>query len=90
MIPTTRRAFLSGGALAGFAALLPAPALAQGKAHIVVLGGGFAGATCARALRRANPRFDVTLVEPNAIFTACPIGSTSVRSSFAPRWPPAC
>ena len=78
MIPTTRRAFLSGGALAGFAALLPAPALAQGKAHIVVLGGGFAGATCARALRRANPRFDVTLVEPNAIFTACPFSNAVI------------
>jgi sulfide dehydrogenase [flavocytochrome c] flavoprotein chain len=78
MIPATRRAFLRGGALAGFAALLPAPALAQGKAHIVVLGGGFAGATCARALRRANPRFDVTLVEPNPIFTACPFSNAVI------------
>jgi sulfide dehydrogenase [flavocytochrome c] flavoprotein chain len=78
MIPSTRRAFLRGGALAGFAALLPAPALAQGKAHIVIVGGGFAGATCARALRRANPRFDVTLVEPNPIFTACPFSNAVI------------
>ena len=78
MIQTTRRAFLSGGTAAATAALLPAPALAQGKARIVVLGGGFAGATCARALRRADPRFEVTLVEPNPIFTACPLSNAVI------------
>ena len=78
MIQTTRRAFLSGGTAAATAALLPAPALAQGKARIVVLGGGFAGATCARALRRADPRFEVTLVEPNPIFTACPFSNAVI------------
>jgi len=78
VIQTTRRAFLSGGAAAATAALLPAPALAQGKARIVVLGGGFAGATCARALRRADPRFEVTLVEPNPIFTACPFSNAVI------------
>src|ERR1700726_3749250 len=54
---------------------MPAPALAQAKARIVVLGGGFAGAPCARTLRRADPRFEVTLVEPNPIFTACPFSN---------------
>jgi sulfide dehydrogenase [flavocytochrome c] flavoprotein subunit len=78
VIQTTRRAFLSGGTAAATAALLPAPALAQGKARIVVLGGGFAGATCARALRRADPRFEVTLVEPNPIFTACPFSNAVI------------
>ena len=43
-----------------------------------ILGGGFAGATCARALRRADPQFEVTLVEPNPIFTACPFSNAVI------------
>lgn len=74
MISTTRRAFLSGAA----AALLPRPSLAQSKPRVVVVGGGFAGATCARALRRADPRLEVTLVEPNPIFTACPFSNAVI------------
>jgi sulfide dehydrogenase [flavocytochrome c] flavoprotein chain len=71
---TTRRAFLSG-ATAAAAALLAAPAVAQAKPRVVVLGGGFGGAGCARALRRAAPGFDITLVEANPIFTACPFSN---------------
>jgi NADPH-dependent 2,4-dienoyl-CoA reductase/sulfur reductase-like enzyme len=78
VIRTTRRAFLSGGAAAAIAGLLPAPGLAQAKARIVVLGGGFAGAACARALRRADARFEITLVEPNPIFTACPFSNAVI------------
>lgn len=70
----TRRALLRGGAAAA-AAVLAAPALAQGAPHVVVIGGGFGGAICARTLRRADPRFAVTLVEPNPIFTACPFSN---------------
>ena len=51
----TRRALLA-------APLLATPALAQGPARVVVIGGGFAGATAARALRRAHPALAVTLV----------------------------
>ncbi len=78
MVRSTRRAFLRSGAAAASAALFPAPALAQAKARIVVLGGGFAGATCARALHRADPQFEVTLVEPNPIFTACPFSNAVI------------
>jgi len=38
----------------------------------VVVGGGFAGASCARALKRANANLDVTLVASTPVFTACP------------------
>jgi sulfide dehydrogenase [flavocytochrome c] flavoprotein subunit len=76
VIRATRRAFLRGAAAA--VALLPKPSLAQAQARIVILGGGFAGATCARALRRADPRFEVTLVEPNPIFTACPFSNAVI------------
>jgi sulfide dehydrogenase [flavocytochrome c] flavoprotein subunit len=69
---------VSGGTAAVCAALVPAPAFAQAKSRIVVLGGGFAGATCARALRRADPRFEVTLIEPSPIFTACPFSNAVI------------
>jgi NADPH-dependent 2,4-dienoyl-CoA reductase/sulfur reductase-like enzyme len=49
--------------------------LAQGAPRVVVVGGGFAGASCARALRRADPRIAVTLIEPNATYTACPFSN---------------
>src|SRR5918994_7193906 len=42
------------------------------------LRGSFAGATCARALKRADPKLQVTLVEPNATFTACPFSNNVV------------
>ncbi len=40
-----------------------------------MVGGGFAGATCARALKRLDPRIAVTLVEANQTFTACPFSN---------------
>jgi sulfide dehydrogenase [flavocytochrome c] flavoprotein subunit len=75
---TTRRAFLRGSVATASAALLAAPGLGQAKARVVVLGGGFAGATCARELQRADPRLAVTLVEENAIYTACPFSNSVI------------
>jgi len=43
-----------------------------------VVGGGFAGATCARALKAQSPQLAVTLVEPNARFVACPLSNAVV------------
>jgi NADPH-dependent 2,4-dienoyl-CoA reductase/sulfur reductase-like enzyme len=40
-----------------------------------VIGGGFGGASCARALKQIDPKFEVTLVEPNRTFTACPFSN---------------
>ena len=62
--------------LKGAAALLPAPAFAQGTGpRVVVIGGGFAGASAARFVKRANPKINVTLVEPNRTFTSCPFSN---------------
>jgi sulfide dehydrogenase [flavocytochrome c] flavoprotein chain len=58
--------------------LLAAPSIAQARPKIVVVGGGFGGATCARALHIADPGFDVTLVEPNPVFTACPFSNAVI------------
>ena len=40
-----------------------------------MIGGGFGGASCARALRRLDPKLQVTLIEPNRTFTACPFSN---------------
>jgi sulfide dehydrogenase [flavocytochrome c] flavoprotein subunit len=61
--------------LAAATALAPSVVAAQGKAKVVVVGGGFGGATCARWLKKLNPTLEVTLVEPNSIFTACPFSN---------------
>jgi NADPH-dependent 2,4-dienoyl-CoA reductase/sulfur reductase-like enzyme len=45
------------------------------SARIIVVGGGFGGAACARALRKADPRFAVTLVEQNRTYTASPLSN---------------
>ena len=73
-----RRSFLrAASATAAFTAL-PAPAIAQAKARIVIVGGGFGGAACARALARAGPRIAVTLVEANATYTAPPMSNAVI------------
>jgi sulfide dehydrogenase [flavocytochrome c] flavoprotein chain len=71
---TSRREFLK--AAAAGAVLLPLPAIAQGaRGRVVVVGGGFGGATCARFIKRIDPRITVTLVEANPTFVACPFSN---------------
>ena len=70
---TSRRQFLKASAAA---ALFPMPAIAQGAGpKVVVIGGGFAGATAARSLKDGNKAATVTLVEANPTFTACPFSN---------------
>src|SRR5689334_23853804 len=73
--PVTRRdAILGVSASIGLLAM-PHVAGAQSAARVVVVGGGFGGAACARALRRLDAKVQVTLLEPNRIFTACPFSN---------------
>jgi sulfide dehydrogenase [flavocytochrome c] flavoprotein subunit len=69
----SRRGFCGVATVA--AASLALPALAQSSPRVVVIGGGFAGASCARALRQLDPKLQVTLIEPNRSFTACPLSN---------------
>src|SRR5438067_1135540 len=72
MATTSRRTCLQ----AAGAALFPLPALAQNAGpKIVVIGGGFAGASAARFVKKANPAITVTLVETSPTFTACPFSN---------------
>lgn len=48
---------------------------ATSKARVVVIGGGFGGATAAKYIRHWDPSIDVVLVERDAQFVSCPISN---------------
>ncbi len=51
-------------------------------AKVVVIGGGFGGATAAKHVRMwSNNTIDVTLVEPNATFISCPLSNLVLGGS---------
>lgn len=58
-------------------ALLAAPTTlrAQTSARLLIIGGGFGGASAASFARRHYPEAQVTLVEPNTQFVTCPYGN---------------
>jgi NADH dehydrogenase FAD-containing subunit len=67
------------GVLAGFSG--QAQASLQ-KAEILVVGGGYGGATAAKYLRLfSNNTAKVTLIEPNASFVSCPLSNLVVGGS---------
>lgn len=52
------------------------------KAKVVVIGGGYGGATAAKYVRMlSNYKIDVVLVEPNANFVSCPISNLVLGGS---------
>jgi NADPH-dependent 2,4-dienoyl-CoA reductase/sulfur reductase-like enzyme len=55
--------------LAGCAGAVPS------KARVVVIGGGFGGATAAKYIRLWDPSIDVVLVERDPEFVSCPISN---------------
>ena len=85
-----RRQFLLGlsstAALAGVTDALAAPlwpTRVKGRARVVVIGGGFGGATAAKALRvLSGNTIDVTLVEPNPAFVSAPLSNLVVGGNL--------
>jgi len=73
---------LGAGSALGAAGLMSGCASVGGGANIgkvVVVGGGYGGATAAKYLRMfSEGTVDVTLVEPNATFISCPISNLVV------------
>jgi sulfite dehydrogenase len=67
-----RRDFLK---LAGAVSLAGCAGAAPSKARVVVVGGGFGGATAAKYIRLWDPAIDVVLVERESLFTSCPISN---------------
>ena len=80
-----RREFVHS--LAGFASLglisscRTMPAVRQ---RVVVVGGGFGGATCARFLKQMNPALAVTLIEPKQQYVACPFSNLVIGGLRSP------
>ncbi len=75
----SRRQLIKG---LGAASLLPLAASAapfaiggQSAGQVIVVGGGFGGATAAKYLKRANPAIEVILVEPAETFYTCPFSN---------------
>ena len=91
MATMTRRDFLrtSGTGLglglltAGCAASMTGDIAPKTGRRVVVIGGGWGGATAAKYLRLSDPSIDVVLLEPNDRFVSCPFSNlvlSGVRS----------
>jgi sulfide dehydrogenase [flavocytochrome c] flavoprotein subunit len=72
----SRRRFgqLAGGA-AAMATLGSCATSPASKGRVVVIGGGFGGATAAKYVRTLDPGIEVTLVEPAQTFYTCPFSN---------------
>ena len=75
MTRLTRRGF--GALIGATSASLATPGLlrAQDVGRLVIIGGGFGGATAARYARMNYPDVAVTMVEPWPTFVTCPYGN---------------
>ena len=72
-----RREFLQVAVGASLATTVRKGSSADAK-RVVIAGGGFAGAACARALRRIAPAVDVTLIDPDARYVTCPMSNAVI------------
>ncbi len=73
-----RRDFVKYGAVGlGLVSLCGPNVFASGsnRHRVVVIGGGFGGATAARYVKLINPEIDVVLIEKNDQFISCPISN---------------
>lgn len=76
-----RRTFLQAGAAVALTGG-SFSARAARNAKVVVIGGGYGGATAAKYLRLlSNQQIDVTLVEPDKQFISCPLSNLVVGGS---------
>ena len=81
-----RRQFTQGmavtGSLGALSLLGGCAAPGRSAPKVVVIGGGFGGATAAKYLRLwSDYGFDVTLVEPGSVFVSCPLSNLVVGGS---------
>lgn len=72
----SRREFIKWTAAgAGATAVAGCASMSGGAGRVVVVGGGYGGATAAKFIKLWAPDIDVTLVEPNQHFISCPISN---------------
>jgi len=81
----TRREFMKWmAASTGAAAAAGCAEMGTGAAgRVVVIGGGYGGATCARYIKLWAPDIDVTIVERNAVFVSCPISNLVIGGNIS-------
>ncbi len=70
-----RRDFIKFAGAAGAASLAGCATPGGAKGRVVVVGGGYGGATAAKYLRMWEPGIDVVMVERNDVFTSCPMSN---------------
>jgi sulfide dehydrogenase [flavocytochrome c] flavoprotein subunit len=79
-----RRSLLKAAAASGvlgMAGCASTPAVPT-KARVVVIGGGYGGATAAKYVRlMSDHRIDVVLIEPNDAFISCPLSNLVIGGS---------
>lgn len=75
-----RRRFLQWlGATSAISSLgVPSLSFSKSGARIIVVGGGFGGATCAKYLKRFDPSLNVALIAPEKTFSTCPFSNTVI------------
>ena len=82
-----RRQFIQAGSAASAASVLGlsagcASTSSGAGGHVVVVGGGYGGATAAKYIRMwSDGKVNVTLVEPNDAFVSCPISNLVLGGS---------
>ena len=83
MMLMKRRDFLKAGAAAGaMASLYGCAGGGKASGHVVVVGGGYGGATVAKYLRMwSEGGVQVTLIERNPTFISCPISNLVIGGS---------
>ncbi len=74
MTTLSRRQFLELLAVAGVAGCATTVGSKAGR-RVVVIGGGWGGATAAKYVRLADPSIEVVLLEPNREFVSCPFSN---------------
>ena len=80
-----RRRLIQGSGAFGLLALAGCAGMGSAipsKARVLVVGGGFGGATAAKYVRLfSDQKIDVVLVEPNGAFVSCPISNLVLGGS---------
>jgi len=69
---------LAGGGLAGCAASMKGDFAPKSGPRVVVIGGGWGGATAAKYVRLLDPGVEVVLIEPGRRFVSCPFSNLVV------------
>ncbi|HSS46269.1 MAG TPA: NAD(P)/FAD-dependent oxidoreductase [Burkholderiales bacterium] len=72
----SRREFIKWASAAlGTAWFAGCASVRQGGGRVVVIGGGYAGATAAKYVRKWAPNLEVVLIERNTTFISCPLSN---------------